>query len=80
MPRASAEHQRQPSPVPPQVECTCGHQFCFACCEAQHSPCTCDMLRDWVQRMRDGSETSSWLSANTKLCPKCSKPVEKNGG
>lgn len=63
-----------------EVECTCGHQFCFACCEAQHSPCTCDMLRDWVQRMRDGSETSSWLSANTKLCPKCSKPVEKNGG
>ena len=33
-----------------------------------------------LQRMRDGSETSSWLNANTKPCPKCSKPVEKNGG
>lgn len=63
-----------------EVECTCGHQFCFACCEVPHSPCTCDMLRDWEQRMRDGSETSSWLNANTKPCPKCSKPVEKNGG
>ena len=30
--------------------------------------------------MKDGSETSSWLNANTKPCPKCSKPVEKNGG
>lgn len=69
-----------PSPHLLQVECVCGHQFCFACCEVQHSPCTCDMLRDWMQRMRDGSETSSWLSANTKPCPKCSKPVEKNGG
>lgn len=36
-----------------QVECTCGHQFCFACCEVPHSPCTCDMLRDWEQVGRD---------------------------
>ena len=28
-----------------------------------------------LQRMRDGSETSSWLHANTKPCPKCSKPT-----
>ena len=63
-----------------EVDCACGQRFCFACCEAQHSPATCDMLRDWERRMRDGSETSSWLNANTKPCPKCSKPVEKNGG
>lgn len=23
--------------------CECGHQFCFACCQAPHSPCSCDM-------------------------------------
>ncbi|PSC75216.1 putative E3 ubiquitin-ligase ARI1 isoform X2 isoform A [Micractinium conductrix] len=63
-----------------EVDCACGHKFCFACCEAQHSPATCDMLGDWSRRMKDGSETSSWLNANTKPCPKCSKPVEKNGG
>ena len=62
------------------MDCACGHKFCFACCEVQHSPATCDMLRDWERRMKDGSETSSWLNANTKPCPKCSKPVEKNGG
>lgn len=37
-------------------------------------------LRDWLQRYKDGSETNSWLHANTKPCPKCAKPVEKAGG
>ena len=23
--------------------CSCGLKFCFNCCEAPHSPCTCDM-------------------------------------
>eukprot|EP00887_Chlorella_sp_A99_P003167 scaffold9.g3167.t1 len=63
-----------------EVDCSCGQKFCFACCEEPHSPATCDMLSDWTKRMKDGTETSSWLSANTKPCPKCSKPVEKNGG
>ena len=38
------------------------------------------MIQQWVRRIQDGTETSSWLRANTKPCPKCSKPVEKNGG
>jgi len=37
-------------------------------------------MQDWMQRYRDGTETASWLTANTKPCPKCAKPVEKNGG
>lgn len=31
-------------------------------------------------RIRDGTETAAWLNAHTKNCPKCAKPVEKNGG
>lgn len=23
--------------------CECGHQFCFACCQAPHTPCSCEM-------------------------------------
>nr|GEW99088.1 probable E3 ubiquitin-protein ligase ARI2 [Tanacetum cinerariifolium] len=63
-----------------EVECSCGNQFCFRClCEA-HSPCSCAMWQLWTKKCRDGSETVNWISAHTKPCPKCHKPVEKNGG
>ena len=60
--------------------CSCGLRFCFACGDAPHSPCTCAMLRMWKVKCSDASETANWLVANTKPCPKCSKPVEKAGG
>jgi ariadne-1 len=63
-----------------EVACKCGRQFCFACGDQCHSPATCEMVQKWVRRIRDGTETDSWLHANTKPCPKCTKPVEKNGG
>lgn len=34
----------------------------------------------WKQKCQDDSETTNWLTANTKPCPKCHKMVEKNGG
>ena len=34
----------------------------------------------WKVKCQDDSETKNWLTANTKACPKCGKPVEKNGG
>ena len=40
----------------------------------------CVRWRQWKQKCHDDSETHNWMTANTKLCPKCSKPVEKNGG
>ena len=36
--------------------------------------------KQWKQKCQDDSETKHWLTANTKPCPKCGKPVEKNGG
>lgn len=36
--------------------------------------------RQWQKKCEDDSETCNWLTANTKPCPKCSNPVEKNGG
>ncbi|GJR95531.1 probable E3 ubiquitin-protein ligase ARI2 [Tanacetum coccineum] len=63
-----------------EVECSCGNQFCFRClCEA-HSPCSCAMWQLWTKKCRDESETVNWIGAHTKPCPKCHKPVEKNGG
>ncbi|KAF5814359.1 putative transcription factor C2H2 family [Helianthus annuus] len=63
-----------------EVECSCGNQFCFSClCEA-HSPCSCVMWELWTKKCRDESETVNWITVHTKPCPKCHKPVEKNGG
>lgn len=76
-----------PSPSPqvdgdPYVEpeCACGLAFCFKCAGAPHSPCTCKMWEMWEEKVNGDSETRNWLAANTKPCPKCTKPVEKNGG
>ncbi|XP_011627726.1 probable E3 ubiquitin-protein ligase ARI2 isoform X2 [Amborella trichopoda] len=63
-----------------EVECTCGLQFCFRCSSEAHSPCSCLMWELWIKKCKDESETVNWLTVHTKPCPKCHKPVEKNGG
>ncbi|KAL6560789.1 putative E3 ubiquitin-protein ligase ari2 [Orobanche gracilis] len=63
-----------------EVECLCGSQFCFSCGSEAHSPCSCLMWKLWSKKCRDESETVNWITVNTKPCPKCHKPVEKNGG
>eukprot|EP00262_Sarcandra_glabra_P001875 TRINITY_DN12045_c1_g2_i1.p1 TRINITY_DN12045_c1_g2~~TRINITY_DN12045_c1_g2_i1.p1 ORF type:complete len:605 (-),score=79.94 TRINITY_DN12045_c1_g2_i1:441-2255(-) len=63
-----------------EVECTCGLQFCFSCSSEAHSPCSCLMWELWTKKCQDESETVNWITVNTKPCPKCHKPVEKNGG
>lgn len=60
--------------------CDCGQHFCFKCGLEAHSPCTCKMWADWVAKERNDSETLHWLQAHTKPCPKCTVPVEKDGG
>lgn len=54
--------------------------FCFACGESWHDPVQCSYLEKWLKKMRDDSETSNWIMANTKECPKCRATIEKNGG
>ncbi|KAG9130444.1 hypothetical protein Leryth_004341 [Lithospermum erythrorhizon] len=63
-----------------EVECSCGEQFCFSCLLEAHSPCSCLMWNLWIKKCRDESETVNWITVHTKSCPKCHKPVEKNGG
>ncbi|XP_019099610.1 PREDICTED: putative E3 ubiquitin-protein ligase ARI4 [Camelina sativa] len=63
-----------------EVECSCGHQFCFSCLSESHSPCSCLMWKLWTKKCADESETVNWITVNTKLCPECSKPVEKRDG
>jgi len=62
------------------VTCKCGHRFCFACREEWHDPVRCPLIKKWLKKSDDDSETFNWLSANTKECPKCNCTIEKSGG
>lgn len=62
------------------VRCECGTIFCFLCGDNWHEPVKCDLIRKWKKKCDDDSETSHWIAANTKECPKCHVTIEKNGG
>jgi ariadne-1 len=64
------------------VPCSCGYRYCFLCGLEDHSPASCSMMKMWLKKESDESETANWVSANTKPCPgkHCGKTVEKNGG
>ncbi|CAM8972170.1 unnamed protein product [Rhodiola kirilowii] len=63
-----------------EVKCTCGLEFCFGCLSEAHSPCSCRMWRLWAKKCADDSETANWVTVHTKPCPKCFKPLNKDGG
>jgi ariadne-1 len=65
------------------VQCGCGFRFCFKCCDYEigdHMPADCDSVEAWRQKAADESENVTWMIANTKKCPQCRSPIEKNGG
>ncbi|KAK6331759.1 hypothetical protein TWF718_002301 [Orbilia javanica] len=72
--------QKQLHEIVPTVLCTCGHHFCFGCGSNDHQPCPCGLVKKWLKKCEDDSETANWISANTKECPKCQSTIEKNGG
>lgn len=64
----------------PTVTCQCGNVFCFGCLLPDHQPSICALVKLWLKKCADDSETSNWISANTKECSKCQSSIEKNGG
>lgn len=66
--------------IVPTVQCECRYNFCFGCTLADHQPCPCSLVKKWLKKCEDDSETANWISANTKECPKCHSTIEKNGG
>eukprot|EP00928_Gymnodinium_smaydae_P006462 TRINITY_DN12291_c0_g1_i3.p1 TRINITY_DN12291_c0_g1~~TRINITY_DN12291_c0_g1_i3.p1 ORF type:complete len:528 (+),score=111.05 TRINITY_DN12291_c0_g1_i3:36-1586(+) len=63
-----------------EVECPCGLLWCFGCGTDAHLPVACDTVSKWQSKNRDEGEDATWIRVNTKLCPKCANPIEKNGG
>ncbi|OAA59646.1 RING finger protein [Niveomyces insectorum RCEF 264] len=66
--------------IVPTVECACGYRFCFGCSLRDHQPAPCKLVKQWLKKCADDSETANWISANTKECPRCNSTIEKNGG
>ncbi|CAD0107489.1 unnamed protein product [Aureobasidium uvarum] len=72
--------QKELNKIVPTVNCDCGHSFCFGCQLNDHQPTPCVLVKLWMKKCEDDSETANWISANTKECPKCNSTIEKNGG
>ncbi|DBA71150.1 hypothetical protein WJX79_002426 [Trebouxia sp. C0005] len=65
---------------PLDVLCKCGSSFCFSCQEEAHRPVDCQTVGMWLRKNSAESENANWILANTKPCPKCKRPIEKNQG
>lgn len=62
------------------VSCSCLHRFCWNCKEDAHSPVDCGTVSKWILKNSAEAENTTWILANSKACPKCKRPIEKNHG
>ncbi len=83
-----------PHNIPLSGLCNQGHLFCISCSQVAHSPCTCTDFLQWQQQVQEQMESTQvkdgangdeianalWVAANTKRCPRCSTPIEKDEG
>ncbi|XP_071941744.1 ankyrin repeat and IBR domain-containing protein 1-like [Antedon mediterranea] len=95
-PSSNNRRRRTPSPPPMSraVTCSQGHSFCWECCGEPHEPCSCSNLQKWKEKTSEvkpeelsgtAQESESvanllWLVTNSKPCPKCTSPIQKNEG
>lgn len=60
------------------MHCTrCNSEFCFQCRSSPHSPANCSSVKKWNEVVGD---SRFWIKNNTKPCPSCGAPIEKNDG
>lgn len=60
--RNAVKRRRKDGPrdsIVPTVQCACGHSFCFQCSVEGHAPAVCDVVRLWIRKCEDDSETVS---------------------
>ncbi|CAN6447413.1 unnamed protein product [Victoria cruziana] len=62
------------------VTCNCSYNFCWNCTEEAHRPVDCETVAKWILKNSAESENMNWILANSKPCPKCKRPIEKNQG
>ncbi|MEQ2309033.1 Ankyrin repeat and IBR domain-containing protein 1 [Ameca splendens] len=78
----------------PAVDCGKGHLFCWECRGEAHEPCDCDTWKLWLQKVTEmkpeemagvseayeDAANCLWLLSNSKPCPSCKSPIQKNEG
>jgi ariadne-1 len=62
------------------ILCKCGFAWCFKCGNDAHQPLTCEALAKWKEKDNSESDNADWLLVNTKACPRCKSPIQKNSG
>ncbi len=60
------------------VSCNCKARYCFQCGAIPHNPASCKDFEAWRQTV--GTSSELWISTNSKPCPSCNVPIEKNLG
>ncbi|WPT15498.1 Putative E3 ubiquitin-protein ligase ARI8 [Picochlorum sp. SENEW3] len=66
---------------PTDVSCAgCHTEFCFQCMEEGHRPVDCQVVKFWKAKNDKESLNMEWLVVNTKGCPGCNRPIQKNHG
>mmetsp|Transcript_19069 Transcript_19069/g.31890 ORF Transcript_19069/g.31890 Transcript_19069/m.31890 type:complete len:1165 (+) Transcript_19069:214-3708(+) len=76
---------------PLTATCGHGHSVCLSCRDVGHAPCSCEDYSLWKSKIsKEISDsaalntnevaTALWVQANTKKCPKCKTPIEKDEG
>jgi len=59
----------------------CQYALCFNCKEAWHADVTCAQYQKWKEENAHANDRyDEWRKKNTKNCPQCKTPIEKNGG
>jgi len=87
-PKCEAAIYWKRSHVSRNIECRCGAKFCFSCGKTPgHYPATCMQFDAWEEKHKkqDGesklkAQQQKWFEENTKPCPGCKNPIEKNKG
>ncbi|OCK79848.1 hypothetical protein K432DRAFT_354127 [Lepidopterella palustris CBS 459.81] len=70
----------------PVFQCSsCGHLSCAVHNKAWHEGETCEQfderkLAEPSQKRKEAEVSEKWKARNTKLCPGCRAPIQKNGG
>ncbi|ESO82483.1 hypothetical protein LOTGIDRAFT_134513 [Lottia gigantea] len=91
---SNAGHPRIPTDTSRAVDCGNGHYFCWECLNEAHEPCSCDNWKKWYEKVAEvkpeqmsGTEIETesaanclWLVTNSKPCPNCKSPIQKNEG
>lgn len=62
------------------VKCDCSYKFCWKCAEEWHRPVDCETVVNWMKKNNSEDASCTWISAYTKPCPKCERPIEKKFG